>query len=641
MAQRIVLLMAFLLLPSTVLYSADLFAIRAADATDQEIVMARKDTPPENTLKQMGAFKVRKNAERLAEELERDGMKPVVLAGVTNENQEIYRVYIREQGGVTHAEKLPQTFVENITAEEAQDALSPETPRKLVQDPWAVQQESPLLVVRNFSRKEYGEEFSENMKKAGYLVMIREVPSGNGQTTYVVSAEKPQAQPERTVLPSEIDKPSQPVITAKTEPPPPSPDRIREIPGEAVSEELPVGTPKERVSGDVFGKKGGFVHPFLSITEYYTDNVFYSNDKKADDFITVLSPGIWLAVPHVYEKLLKIDTSDISPGGFSLSRYKPEEFKRYQAYLFYNADIEKFAKHSSEDAVNHKAEGFFQYNLRGGLSFEVMDQYIDSHDDRGSGIYAELDKFRTNLANFIVKYAISERFELRVDSSYFLVNYDKARNNYRDRHDWSLSAYTFYKAMPKTRFFIEYEYVDITYDKNILSDSQEHHYFGGIQWDITAKSKGSIKAGYGAKDFASATKTSNDFIFEAQIDHHFTPKTSLMLKASRRTTETDISTTDFVVSDTIELEYLQRITAKITADIKLSYTRDAYKDEFTYGGRTAPLDDDYYFGAFALQYKFREWLFADAGYIFIKRASSFSDFDYTTNVIFFRITGSL
>ena len=640
MAQRIVLLMAFLLLPSTVLCAADLFAIRAADATDQKIVMERKGPPPEDTLQQMGAFKIRKNAERLAEELELDGMEPVVLAGVTNENEEIYRVYIREQGEVTHTDKPPQTIVKNIAAEDTQDSLPPETPRTLVQDR-VVEEENLLLVVRNFSRKADGEEFSENMEKAGYLVITREIPSGNGQPTYVVSAGKPRVQPGSTVPSGEAAMTSQPVVTAKTEPPPPSPDIIRETPGKAVSEELPVGTPKERVSGDVFGKKGGFVHPFLSITEYYTDNVFYSNDKKDDDFITVLSPGIWLAVPHVYEKLLRIETSDISPGGFSLSRYKPEEFKRYQAYLFYNADIEKFAKHSSENAVNHKFEGFFQYNLRGGLSFEVMDQYIDSHDARGSGIYAELDKFRTNLANFIVKYAISERFELRVDSSYFLVNYDEARNNYRDRHDWSLAAYTFYKATPKTRFFIEYEYVDITYEKNIISDSQEHHYFGGIQWDITAKSKGSIKTGYGTKDFASATETNNDFIFEAQIDHHFTPKTSLMLKASRRTTETDISTTDFVVSDTIELEYLQRITAKITADIKLSYTRDAYKDEFTYGGRTAPLNDDYYYGAFALQYKFREWLFADAGYIFLKRDSSFSDFDYTTNAIFFRITGSL
>ena len=187
--------MAFLLLPSTVLCAADHFAIRAADATDQESIMERKATS-ENTLKQMGAFKIRRNAERLAEELELDGMEAVVLAGVTNENQEIYRVYIHEQGEVTHADKPRQPSVQNVSSEKTQSLPSLETPAQPpAQDLLTIQEENLLLVVRNFSRKEYGEEFSAKMEKAGYVVTAREVPSGNGQTIYVVSAGKPQAEP--------------------------------------------------------------------------------------------------------------------------------------------------------------------------------------------------------------------------------------------------------------------------------------------------------------------------------------------------------------------------------------------------------------------------------------------------------------
>lgn len=640
MTIRIVWLLAFLVLTSSAVCFPDFSSPLAADFPDPEIVPEKKDLYPGYALKQIGAFKIRGNAERLAGDLKQDGMEPVILAAATKDNEEIFRVYVREQRGERYADTLTEISAKNGASEEAPGSWSPETRRQPDQDPLSVPETNLLLVVRNYSRKGDGEAFSENINKADYTVVMREIPSGNGQSSSVVSAGATPVYFDDADLSGGTENSSRPGITAKTEAPPSA--AVAETPATVVvPEELPVGTPRQRVTGDVFGKRSGFVHPFLSVTGYYTDNVFYSNDEKEEDFITVFSPGIWLAVPHVHEKLLKIETSDISPGGFSLSRYKPEEFKRYQFYLFYNADIEKFAKHSSEDAVNHKAEGFFQYNLRGGLSFEIMDQYIDSHDDRGSGIYDELDEFKTNLANIILKYALHERFEIRLDSSYFLVDYDKARNVYRDRNDWSLSAYVFYKTTPKTRFFMEYEYIDISYDRNILSDSQEHHYFGGIQWDITAKSRGSIKAGYGIKDFVSVRDTSNDFIFEAQIDHHFTPKTSLMLKASRRTTETDISSTDFVISDALELEYLQRVTAKITADIKLSYTRDAYQDDFTYEGRTDLLDDDYYYGAFALQYKFREWLFADAGYIFMKRDSSFPDFDYTTNVVFFRITGSL
>jgi polysaccharide biosynthesis protein VpsM len=606
------------------------------------VQIATVDIKDEHLLKQVGAFKLQKNADKFAQELKQQGKESLVLAGVTKDNLAIYRVYVREQSHVAPENKSMERVKENIPTEQPpQDSLPQTAPQTPLQESLPADQENLLVLVRNFDNKTYGEQFAQDMEKSGYTVRTKDISSANGESSYVVFAEKPQTESKNAAISVEQEIPSHPVIAAQIAPPASSSDIKPETTGTTVSEGRPSGTSDDRVSGSIFGKRGGYVHPFLSITEYYIDNVFWSRDNKEDDFITVFSPGIWLALPHVYEKLLRIETSDVDPGGFSLSRYKPDEFHPYQAYLFYNADIEKFAKHSSEDAVNHKFEGFFQYNLRGGLSLEVMDQYIDSHDDRGTGIYTELSEYKTNLANLLMIYRTASRFDFRIDTSYFLVNYDKSIDDYRDRHDLSLAAYIFYKATPKTRFFFEYEYLDITYDENILSDSQEHHFFGGLQWDISAKSKGSVKAGYGKKDFASAEEKADDFIFEVQIDHHFTPKTSLMLRASRSTNETDVSTTDYVISDTVELEYLQRITAKISADIKLSYTRDSYKDDFTYDERTDKLDDDYYYGAFALQYKFREWLQADAGYIFMKRNSSFSEFDYTTNVIFFRLTGSL
>jgi uncharacterized protein (PEP-CTERM system associated) len=91
----------------------------------------------------------------------------------------------------------------------------------------------------------------------------------------------------------------------------------------------------------------------------------------------------------------------------------------------------------------------------------------------------------------------------------------------------------------------------------------------------------------------------------------------------------------------IEVEYLQKVTGKITADIKFSFTNDQYDGETTFDGVTKKERDNYYMGAFALQYKFREWLQLDLGYVFDKRDSNFSDFDYTVNIAFVRITGSL
>jgi hypothetical protein len=340
--------------------------------------------------------------------------------------------------------------------------------------------------------------------------------------------------------------------------------------------------------------------------------------------------------------MLEIETSNISPGGLTLGREKPESFRRYQVYMFYNADIEQFAEYSSENTISHKAEGLFQYNLKGGLSLELADQYTASHDVRGTGTSSRLDKYRNNLANFIATYELSERFKLRVDYNNFLVNYTASRNDFRDRDDNALSGYLFYRLQPKTTLFIEYEYLDVRYEEDVLSDSREHHYFCGVQWDITAKSKGSVKAGYGVKDFSrGSVNNSDDFILEAQIDHKFTPKTSLIVKASRRTNETNISTADYILSDSVEVEYLQKITGKITCDIKLAYSHDDYRGDVFLNGEREELEDNYFLGAFALQYKFKEWLEMDLGYIYDRRDSSFSDFDYTSNIGFIKVTGSL
>jgi hypothetical protein len=285
-------------------------------------------------------------------------------------------------------------------------------------------------------------------------------------------------------------------------------------------------------------------------------------------------------------------------------------------------------------------DGLFQYNFRGGLSIDVIDQFQESHDIRGTGISTELDKYSTNLTNLMITYDLSEKFRLRGEYSNFLVDYSDSRNDFRDRVDNGLSGYLFYKVLPKTSFFVEYEFLDVNYDQDTIPDSKEHHFFGGIQWDITAKSKGRFKAGYGEKNF-SGGGDSNDLIFEVQLDHQFTTKTSLKLAATRKTNETTISVTDYLLSTALRAEYLQRVTGKITGSLGLGYRNDSYKGEITIGGVTDKRDDDIYNASLAFQYEFKDWLKADLGYIYTKRDSNFPEFDYTNNTLFFRITGSL
>jgi biotin operon repressor len=679
-----------------------------------------------NQLKQVAAFELKKNADKFAKKLKKEGFEVEVRKGVTKNKKVIYRVLARK------IEKLPKSAsshgkVKHDIPEKAfltEKSSKTKTPSVELSEPLEkpLTQEIPgearsVATFKIFKNKESADEFVKQLKKEGFDVSMSSSTTKDQKTEYTVFARKsgklseeaissetePSGEVKKDMIseePSEenisiaseepaeeIEEPSSETaipeevrqeapskettveikekqvkseniyikteevsrkdtstfsevkqdVSVEKESQVPVPEKTEEI---SSKEEKPVGT--ERITADVFGSRRGYVHPVLSVIEYYSDNVFNSNDAKKSDFVTVISPGIWLTVPHINERLLSINSSTVSPGGFSFSRNGQEFFRRYQAYLAYDAEIEQYAKHTSGNTIDHKIEGLFQYNLRGGLSMDLADQYLISHDIWGTGISTELDKFRSNLFNVIFAYDVSDKLKLRADYSNFFVHYDASRNNFRDRDDNAISGYIFYRFKPKTSVFVEYQFIDIKYNEGILFDSQEHHYFGGLQWDITAKSKGSIKAGYGIKDFSRSTlESSKDFILEAQIDHKFTPKTSLVLKASRKTNETNISTTDFTLSNSVEAKYIQRLTGKITGEVDLSYTNDNYKGDVTFGGETKEIKDNYFTGAFALQYKFREWLEMNIGYIHNMRDSNFSEFDYSSNIVFIRFTGSL
>ncbi len=110
--------------------------------------------------------------------------------------------------------------------------------------------------------------------------------------------------------------------------------------------------------GDVFGSQGGYVHPFGSLSLMSSDNIYYTKDDPTADTISILSLGIWFAVPASREQILNLNTSNYAPGGLEISReYKPY-VDRYQLYFLYSFDMEKYSEYSDNDIQKHKLEGF-------------------------------------------------------------------------------------------------------------------------------------------------------------------------------------------------------------------------------------------------------------------------------------------
>ena len=447
------------------------------------------------------------------------------------------------------------------------------------------------------------------------------------------------------VLLSDTAMPGNPVLIVQSEMPAVSgeqPGKISVPQGQTGGKNIPMGqtgdetrTAEAGIGADIFGRQGGRLHPFVSFQVLHTDNVFGTNENTENDWVTTIAPGIWVALPANREKLLTIDTHLTSPGGLKLGRIKPEATRRYQLYALYSPELVMYANNSQHDHFNHTAEGLFQYNFNSGLSFDVIDLFHDREEIAGNGIVDELFRHQDNLFDFITTYdSDSNKFKVELKYANYDINYKDDLVEYRNRNDNSLGLTLFYKFKPKTSLLAGIRYSDIAFDTGTINDSVETGYYGGISWEVTARSRGTFRVGYLEKDFEDDRVEDQDgFSVELQTQHNFTPKRALNAMGYRNFHESDLAGASSFLSTGIDLALLQRFTEKWSGNLNFLY------EENEYNGINR--DDTLLSFGPAIRFEPRRWLFFDFGYSYSKNDSNIDFFDYEINQFFFRATASL
>ncbi len=452
------------------------------------------------------------------------------------------------------------------------------------------------------------------MKRYFYVVLLGMVLA-IVPWSHVWAEEEPAAQPDAQLLP-ESDALGQ---------------------SSADLEKRTTQAPEAYVPVTVFGTKGGYVHPFMSVTLRTSDNINNTNDHEQSDWTAIYTPGIWLAAPARREIFLDLDTYNTSPGGRYHQIDNLESFTRYQAYALYAADIEDFHNHSERDTTKQSAEAYFQYNLRGGLSASIYDKYSDTEDPMAVGYATNgtvVDEYVTNLLGVIVEYDLGERFRVRADYNNFYLDYDEAISRGKNRTDNSYSLYLYYDYSPKTSFFSEYEYVDVSYDVNKTQDSTQNYGYLGIEWKPTEKVTLKAKAGLISRDSDNPEADRvTDPVVELTYEHKFTEKTNMKLFAARKLNESTISTSAYSKDTIVNLHLNKVITEKVEAVLFLDYTRNDFR-----GNIGADRTDDVYTVAPKIRYVFKDWLQSEAGYEYIKRTSDIKTAEFETNTFFVRVS---
>jgi len=392
---------------------------------------------------------------------------------------------------------------------------------------------------------------------------------------------------------------------------------------------------------------GGHVHPFLNISSEYTDNLFNVNDNKKSNFLTRITPGIWLAAPQSKEVPIKINPNNTSIGGLQMALNDTKGFNRINAYILGALEYKNYSEDSALNDHDARAEGLFQFNLRGGLDFRVVDRFTRNHDrfDQGNATAGNLRRYYSNIVLTDLDWDFSEKLRTKIEYSNFSLNYSESINDNLDRKDNSISWYGYYIYSPKTTLLLQYQYVTARYDTADYKDNNNNFIYGGIDWAATSKTFLRLKIGYQQKELTNDTLSDpfvtvedpDGLVLELAMDYKFTPKTNLNFTLSHKIDESDSSSATLYkeVSRGV-FQYHQNFSERFLGRMRISYENADYMST-----PEADRDDDRYIIRPSIQYVFRDWLMAELAYEYDTRSSSIDTFDYKSNTIFFSLNSAL
>lgn len=390
----------------------------------------------------------------------------------------------------------------------------------------------------------------------------------------------------------------------------------------------------------LFGGQGGYLHANLNVQGEYTDNLYNVDTDEISTFITTISPGLWFSLPRKKDIPVTMAPNNTSPGGLALQSKDYEGTDRYQAYALGGMDFVFYSEDDDLNTINGLGEGLFRYNMRGGLSLQIVDRYTRDQDkyDAGSIIGVTEDQFDSNIALATADWNITEKLRVKFEYSNFWLDYEEDFNSFQDRADNVFDLYGYFNYSVKTAFFLEGKIVDVQYDTATENDNSQTFIFGGIKWDTTEKISLSAKAGWQNKEFdtdENAADQRSDYdglALDVQASYKFTEKTSLSLDLYRTNEETDsVLASDRTVLGAT-LGYKQKFNDKVSGSLAFNF-EDAEYTQLVEQDR----DDTYFSVQPAAQYLFREWLMGEVSYQFEKRDSTDDLFDYETNTVFANI----
>lgn len=262
--------------------------------------------------------------------------------------------------------------------------------------------------------------------------------------------------------------------------------------------------------------------------------------------------------------------------------------------------------------------------------FTIGDRFLFTSDPANSSLTDRAK--RINNFGYISFKTLSDKkwsLGLFADDSYD--HYMKSQWNYLNRNRVNLGAQLFYNVSPKTNFFLEYVYSDISYQDNKGNESTGSSVGLGVNGELAAKVTGTAKVTWDMRDYDHSVAGASDYNdlvgYYVALQWQPTERNTVRLSGQRRMEETLYGVNRYFADTLVSLYASQKIYDKWTASLTLSWEDMAYSRNV--GGTKR--NDDLYTIRPAVDYQFKEWLSAGVWYQFRTRQSNTNGADYDNN----------
>ena len=180
--------------------------------------------------------------------------------------------------------------------------------------------------------------------------------------------------------------------------------------------------------------------------------------------------------------------------------------------------------------------------------------------------------YTANEAALSVKYAFVDVSQLQVAYARTTLDYDDS--TYRTRDEDLVSVYLYYRFLPNTSAFLEYDFKSVAYESK-GNDNDVQTGFIGTTWEITEFSKGTAKAGYLSKDYSDpASEDFTTWTASVDLQHRLSDAASVRLIGKRDVNEGKYPDVRYYTTTGMFVDFTYHFLDRLVGTVEGSYSQD-------------------------------------------------------------------